>query len=688
MSLMKYRVNMKGDKRLTIGKQFTYSMLTIALVSMILASSISIIFMFQLKNRAETSVISRMEVNIENNMDDKVEIAKMELSKYTDYLRRTISFIDMIYRKPENYVVRSVPKRGPNEPRIPMIQRSFANKNYNIDMVAEELGLLSNLDSIWEPMILREGDVIETIYYGTENGFMLSYDRNANIAEYSEDGEVYFNHLERPWYKEAKKAGDLVYSDLATDFFGRGLTLSCAIPFYRNGILKGVVGVDILVEDLQKDIVDIDIIKNNDEDFAFLVDMEGNIIASPNVKSDTKKFENINDEDNKYYSIRDKILSEESGLTLVDDFYCAYSKIDGPNWILCVDVPREIVLEPVKLLEERIKNLLFIYIALVFVILMIVMLISRNLSRNLSEPIVLLQKDVEIISGGDLDRKVKVIGNDEISDLAEAFNNMTSSLKQYMHDFTKLAVEKERIGAELSVATGIQASMLPSKFPAFPNDNRFDIYAIMNPAKEVGGDFYDFFMVDDKNLAIVVADVSGKGVPAALFMAIGKTLIKDHTYIEKNLKEVFEGTNNSLCESNSEGLFITAFEAIINLETGLMRYVNAGHEIPFIYSDGVGFKALKIEPGFVLAGMENTKYTTGEMVLKHGDKIFQYTDGVPEATNINNELYGMKRLEKVLNANNKLSMKELLAAVKKDIDKFVGEVPQFDDITMLGFEFY
>lgn len=247
--------------------------------------------------------------------------------------------------------------------------------------------------------------------------------------------------------------------------------------------------------------------------------------------------------------------------------------------------------------------------------------------------------------------------------------------------------ERQRISTELDVATHIQADMLPRIFPAFPERPEFDIYATMNPAKEVGGDFYDFFMVDDRHLAIVIADVSGKGVPAALFMVIGKTLIKDHTKPDVDLGDVFSEVNELLCKSNSEGLFITAFEGVLDLATGEFCFVNAGHEMPFIAKAGGVYEPHKLRAGFVLAGMENMKYKSGRIQLSPGDKIFQYTDGVTEATNEKNELYGMKRLTDILVQNTHKPPAKLLPAVKADIDLFVGNAPQFDDITMLCVEY-
>jgi sigma-B regulation protein RsbU (phosphoserine phosphatase) len=264
---------------------------------------------------------------------------------------------------------------------------------------------------------------------------------------------------------------------------------------------------------------------------------------------------------------------------------------------------------------------------------------------------------------------------------------MELDINQYIDDLESVTAEKERIGAELDIAKHIQASMLPCIFPAFPNRSEFDIYATMDPAKEVGGDFYDFFMVDDRHLAIVMADVSGKSVPAALFMVIGKTLIKDHTTPDRDLGKVFMEVNNLLCEANSEGLFITAFEGVLDLVTGEFKYVNAGHEMPFICKAGGEFAPYKIRAAFVLAGMEDMRYRAGSMMLEPGDKVFQCTDGVTEATNSSNELYGMDRLGTILNKVKEGTPHEILPAVKKNIDEFVGEAPQFDDITMLCLEY-
>ena len=342
-------------------------------------------------------------------------------------------------------------------------------------------------------------------------------------------------------------------------------------------------------------------------------------------------------------------------------------------------------------LQADMRDFLVVVIAAIFlVVLAAILMCFFFVKRKIVNPINKIRdaskRMVENLENEEsIDVSVKT-GN-EIEELFDSFKEMYRDVKDYITQLSSVTAEKERIGAELDVAKHIQASMLPCIFPAFPERSEIDIYATMEPAKEVGGDFYDFFMVDDRHLAIVMADVSGKGVPAALFMVIGKTLIKDHTTPGRDLGKVFTEVNQLLCESNSAELFITAFEGVLDLVTGEFVYVNAGHEMPFICKAGGDFEPYKIRAGFVLAGMEGMKYRAGSMTLEPGDKIFQYTDGVTEATNANNELYGMERLGAMLNKAKNGTPHEILPAVKKDIDEFVGEAPQFDDITMLCLEY-
>ncbi len=274
---------------------------------------------------------------------------------------------------------------------------------------------------------------------------------------------------------------------------------------------------------------------------------------------------------------------------------------------------------------------------------------------------------------------------DEIENLSNSVKKMEQELNAYIADLTRVTGERERIGAELDVAKNIQASMLPYIFPPYPQHTEFDIFATMDPAKEVGGDFYDFFLVDDNHLALVMADVSGKGVPAAMFMVIAKTLLKNSAQTGMDVKSIFEKVNDQLCENNDAEMFVTTWMGILEISTGKMVCANAGHEYPAIRRKDGQFELYKDRHGFVLAGMPGARYRTYELELDKGDMLFVYTDGVAEATNANSELFGTERMLAALNKPF-TSCQELLRNVRADIDEFVGDAPQFDDITMLGFE--
>ena len=356
---------------------------------------------------------------------------------------------------------------------------------------------------------------------------------------------------------------------------------------------------------------------------------------------------------------------------------------DGVFAMIAVEIPMVTLKSS---LQQYILNAIIVTIAVILVVIAIYMM---YLFAKVIKPI----NTISAEAGNFIDNNNRVSDalseiktGDEIQSLAGSIIKMEHDINEYIDNLTRVTAEKERIGAELDVARHIQSSMLPCIFPAFPERDEFEVYATMTPAKEVGGDFYDFFMVDDRHLAVVMADVSGKGVPAALFMVIGKTLIKDHTQPGRDLGEVFSEVNDLLCESNSEGLFITAFEGVLDLVTGEFNFVNAGHEMPYIYRNDT-FEPYKIKPGFVLAGMEGMRYKSGSMVLEPGDKLFQYTDGVTEATDADNQLYGMNRLSDVLNRAKTQTPEAILDAVKQDIDRFVGDASQFDDITMLCLEY-
>lgn len=675
-----------NEKRKPIRRKVQWMVFSIAVAALLLTSAVGISSMMKIRKYSEDALITQMEQNLYNIVTDKAELADIQLEGYAGYIQDFSSYIHKLYLNPLAYLKKEVLPPNPENKGTYSLQRALTGTDISLEEINDEMGLLGNLEQVWDPVITANSEIITTIYIGTESGFMISYD--AYAAEDSEGNyeEAYYDYFATEWYQEAKHAEKAVFTDLYVDYYGRGLMISCVAPFYdADDNFAGVVGMDIRMTDLHRSVIDINL---GEEASAFLVDNTGDVIGSPEQLENGHGFESIYKESNPAHVAAKKIMSGEKGIYLTEDgIYYAYTPVKTADWKFCVEIPKSVVLKPVSAVTQNIQSTIIVFGFFFAIIILLVVAIVDRFSKRLTDPLLALGRDVKTISGGNLDYRAQVRCNDEIGDLAGEFNQMAASLKQYIHDFTAVVAEKERIGAELDIATHIQSSMLPCIFPAFPERKEIDIYATMNPAKEVGGDFYDFFMVDDRHLAIVMADVSGKGVPAALFMVIGKTLIKDHTQPGRNLGEVFTEVNNILCESNSEGLFITAFEGVLDMVTGEFRFVNAGHEMPYICKKDGNYEVYKIRAGFVLAGMEGIRYREGCVQLEPGDKIFQYTDGVTEATDIKNKLYGMDRLTSILNRNVDKTPMELLPEVKKDIDTFVGDAPQFDDITMLCLEY-
>ena len=300
----------------------------------------------------------------------------------------------------------------------------------------------------------------------------------------------------------------------------------------------------------------------------------------------------------------------------------------------------------------------------------IYVLIKRVIINNLEK----VNNTLGRITQGDLNVTVDVRSSQEFSSLSDDINSTVTTLKRY------IAEAAARIDKELEYAKQIQLSALPANFP---DDEDFGIYAQMIAAKEVGGDFYDFYKLDDSTVAVLVADVSGKGIPAAMFMMTAKTIIKDLAERGIPVNEIFTKANEKLCENNESGMFVTAWMGILDLESGKLEFANAGHNPPIIKRADGSFEYLRTRAGFVLAGMDGVRYRSGEITLGGGDRLFLYTDGVTEATNTENNLYGEDRLLAFVNKNSTVDATALLPMLKADIDEFVGDAPQFDDITML-----
>ena len=352
------------------------------------------------------------------------------------------------------------------------------------------------------------------------------------------------------------------------------------------------------------------------------------------------------------------------------EYMYVFKFVEGYCLIAAMPVAEAMFMRDASMLTSVFMQVLIFATLFVFIYILIKRVIINNLKK--------INDTLARITMGDLNVTVDVRSNEEFASLSDDINSTVTTLKRY------IAEAAARIDKELEYAKQIQLSALPTNFP---NGDDYSIYAQMIAAKEVGGDFYDFYKLSDTTVAFLAADVSGKGIPAAMFMMTAKTIIKDLAESGMAVNDIFTKANEKLCENNESGMFVTAWMGILDLTTGNVKFANAGHNPPLLKRANGSFEYLKTRAGFVLAGMEGIRYRAGEITLNPGDRIFLYTDGVPEATNTENKLYGEDRLLTFMNQNSNVKATELLPALKANIDEFVGEAPQFDDITMLMLDY-
>ena len=335
--------------------------------------------------------------------------------------------------------------------------------------------------------------------------------------------------------------------------------------------------------------------------------------------------------------------------------------------------------------QKKINSyVLRIVLFLILAVVMIAIVMLQVIDRTVISPIISLTRYIDSYEKGNITQQLAQFGEDnEIRQLLESFTNMIEKIECYIADIRQITAERERISAELNVATQIQADMLPRAFPAFSGRKEFDIYALMKPAKEVGGDFYDFFLVDDDHLVMVMADVSGKGVPAALFMVIAKTLIKNRAQMGGTPAQILADVNHQLCEGNEVELFVTVWLAILTISTGEGIAANAGHEHPALRRAKGQYELIKYRHSPAVAAMDGIPFAEHTFRLYPGDSLFVYTDGVPEANNQENALLGTGRMVDILNQMPEAPPQKVLENMADGIAAFSAGAEQFDDITML-----
>lgn len=694
-------------RNLKIGTKILAVILLVSLCSLFFISVVSYTEMLNL-TRYSTDANTQLGVNsstksklaLRKQAEEYIsKIAKEQAQKSDAVLLKVQKEIDLsseflsaLYRNEKNFAGRELPLVPETEMGVASTKYMLPKDVVRTPKLTSELRLLSNAEYLFAPLF-GNNEILNNIYLGTQSGISLRYSKS---NAYNPD----YDPRERNWYKSAMaNAGRSTWVDTYLDAFGSICVTNARTFDGAAGSPQGVVATDITLRSMQDDILSL---KIGQTGYAFMLDNKGSVIAHPKYDA-TQKTNPLENATGDYLEALKEIVAQPGGLTSahVDGklSYLAYAKLPTTNWSLVIVVEVDEIVQPAEETRKQIdqytteaqryisQTLSYVLIRLVITLAvsgMVILVFSYLISRTITNPIKLLVERVALIGKGNLEVRIDDRGKDEIAELAVAFNRMTEDLKQHIADISRISAEKERISAELDVARDIQAHMLPCIFPAFPDRPEFDIYATMQPAKEVGGDFYDFFLIDADHLAIVIADVSGKGVPAALFMVIAKTLIKNSAQFGNSPKTVLETVNNQLCEHNDAAMFVTAFIGVLEISTGAFAYANAGHNPPLIKRGPQDFAWLPTHPGLVLAGIENTAYLEDHVILEPGDTLFLYTDGVTEAENGNSELFSNARLVASLNRIGDAPPAELLAGIKHEIDVFADGAHQADDITMLA----
>ena len=616
-----------------------------------------------------------------------------------------------ILEHPESYGERDVYPPDPANAGKYVLQLIFANDEAANDPGTRRLaGKLATLGPIMAEIIRGNDNRTRDCYISLPNGTTLAMDTVSN-EKFDENGEIYaYDPTVRPWYVSAVEAGEFCFTLAVHSYFFELPEVEYGYPIYLDGRLAAVLQGSTKLSVIQEFISDVGVGENG---FSIMVSGEGQLVYSPR---ESGELEMVNDLST---DIRDtgneslgalihEALTNESGLgevTIDGEMYnAAYARMASLGWTLITFVPQSELEEPTDALLREVdeisagaseqysrsfKRSSLLILIVVILLIANASLAAISLSGKITNPIHVMTKQIEDLTGERFVFKMNDVyrTGDEIEILANTFGKLSDQMEEYLRNILAMTAEKERVGTELELATRIQADMLPNKFPAFPDRKDFRIYASMTPAKEVGGDFYDFFLVDEDHLVLVIADVSGKGIPAAMFMMMAKNMLQTQAAAGHSPQEVLETVNKRICENNQEKMFVTVWFGILDLSSGILTAANAGHEYPILKTPEGPFEIVKDKHGFVLGGIARMKYKEYELRLEPGSKLFVYTDGVAEAMNVEHELFGTDRTVDALNTAMDEPPEGILHAVDQAVADFVGEAEQFDDLTMLCIEY-
>lgn len=657
---------------------------------------------------------------VEQAMDERLTASLGEATRLEAYIvddmfadvassvQALASYAEGVFANPSAYPARPVALPDASTDGQASVQLlTEAGVDVGDPTIAEQIALAGTMGDLLTAFF--EGTQIDSCYIALPSGVMILVDDHAS-TKFDESGAVApIEMTQRPWYTGAVAKRGIYFTDAAVDVFSGQVGVMCGMPVYRGDELVAVVGADLMLDDMAASVAS----SENEGDFVCIVNKNGHVVFSPKEEGTFVVEESSQAMDIRRYSAE---LAAFVNAALEGPTEPTAVEVDGVSYYLCgapasmagwavvnavskeaVDATTAEVLDRFEAVvgasqesyTRSLSNALATIIVLIIIVMALALTGSLVLSRRIVAPLALITERVKSLGGDKLSFEMDEAyrTGDEVEALAESFAKLSARTLEYVDEVTRVTAEKERVGAELSMATEIQASQLPRLFPAFPDRPEFDVYASMTPAREVGGDFYDFFMVDDDHIALVIADVSDKGVPAALFMMVSRVLIKSHLQAGESPAEALGNVNDQLSAGNEAGLFVTVWAAVVEISTGRGVVANAGHERPVLRRAGGSYELVIYRHSPAVGLMEGIPFREHDIELHPGDSVFVYTDGLAEATNGEGEQLGTDRMLGLLNEDVDAQPEEVLHNVQRGVDAFVGDAEQFDDLTMLCFRY-
>ncbi|MDR2053626.1 MAG: SpoIIE family protein phosphatase [Treponema sp.] len=703
-------------RNIKIGTKILCVVLTVSLLTLVV---ISIISYTQMLNLTKYSQDANIQLGITASEQSRIALLRQaedylqkiaveqamginaNLSQINAEVSAMAQFLESLYANPGGFTGKAIPHPRETTEGVPSAKGFLAPGVAGAPGITEELRRISSGEYLFSS-ILQNNPLLSNVYLGTKSGIFYRYSPHSSF-------DPSYDPRKRDWYNDAMSQPDKTiwigpYIG-GSDNYGI-LCITCARAFRdETGKIAGVLAADVTLETITERIL---AIKLGQSGYTFLLNNQGAYVAHPRYTEPGFNTNPMEEAEGFWLAELKAINAGNYGIYRVEtdgeEFYDFAVGIAETGWALCARISIAEVIAPSvaikqeidtvtdntqKFIRQGLASVLIRFIIIFAVSAILIVGFSFALSLTIIRPIEELAVNVRKIGKGDLERKIDVQGKDEVAELGNAFNMMVSDLKDYIHNLETVTAEKERINSELSVAASIQNDMLPCIFPKFSPHDQLALCAKMDPAKQVGGDFYDFFFLDpeESKVVFVIADVSGKGVPAALFMVIAKTLLKTHMTQGLDPAETLRRVNNLLYEDNTLSMFVTVLLCTLDLKTGAFSYANGGHNPPLISRSGGPYRFMELKKGIPPGMLEDSKYTLCEIFLHRGDKLYLYTDGVNEAMNINGEQWGNERFLAKANEVRDLNPDQFDEAIRQAIAGFVGGAEQSDDITTMAINY-